>query len=210
MLGAVPFLLLWLLVQRSWAPLAALDGDVAADLNATVSRSPTLLAVLRAVTDLGGGGTVALVLVLATVLLLVRGQRWLAAFTTTTGLGLAVLSPLTKAVVDRARPVVASPVVEVPSSASFPSGHAMASLVTWTVVLLLVLPAVRRRLRPWLVGLTALVVVAVGATRLALGVHVVSDVLAGWALGTAWLATTVAAFRGWQHEGGVGRRSPQA
>jgi len=207
-LGAVPFLLLWLLVQRSWSPLSALDGDVAADLNASVSGSPTLVSALRAVTDLGSGGTAVLVLVLATVFLLVRGQRRLAAFTTTVGIGLAVLSPLTKAVVDRARPVVASPVVETPASASFPSGHAMASLVTWTVVLLLVLPAVRRRLRPWLVGATALVVVAVGFTRLALGVHFVSDVLAGWALGAAWLAVTAAAFRGWQHDRGVTTSEP--
>ena len=207
-LGAVPFLLLWLLVQRSWAPLPALDGDVAADLNAAVSRSPVLVTVLRAVTTLGDTATVVLVFVLATVFLLVRGQRRLAVFAATTGIGLAVLVPLTKAIADRARPVLDSPVVETPSGASFPSGHAMGSLVTATVVLLLVLPAVRRRRRPWLVAATALAVLAVGATRLALGVHFVSDVLAGWALGAAWLAVTTAAFRGWQHESGIATDEP--
>jgi undecaprenyl-diphosphatase len=40
----------------------------------------------------------------------------------------------------------------------------------------------------------------VGITRIALGVHFVSDVLAGWALGAAWLGATTAAFRAWQHE----------
>nr|WP_298991063.1 phosphatase PAP2 family protein [uncultured Pseudokineococcus sp.] len=208
LLGAVPFLLLWLLVQRSWSPLAALDGDVAADLNAAVSGSPAAVAALRAVTSLGDTGTVVLALVLATVFLLVRQQRRLAVFTATTGLGLTVLVPLTKAVVDRARPVVDSPVVQTPSNASFPSGHAMGSLVTATVLLVLVLPAARRRLRPWLVAATALVVVAVGASRLALGVHYVSDVLAGWALGASWVALTAAAFRGWQHDRGVAAQEP--
>jgi undecaprenyl-diphosphatase len=200
--GVVPFLLLWLLVRRAWSPLAALDGDVAAALNDRVSRSPVLVSALTALTDLGGTGVAVLVLTLGTVFLVVRGHRRLAAFVATTGAGLAVLGPVTKAVVDRARPVVASPVVETPSNASFPSGHAMTALVTWGVLLLVVLPGVRRRARPWLVTVTVLLVAAVGVTRLALGVHFVSDVLAGWALGAGWLAATTAAFRGWQHDRG--------
>jgi membrane-associated phospholipid phosphatase len=203
LLGGVPFLLLWLLVQRSWGPLSALDGEVAAGLNSAISGSSLLVAVLRGVTDLGGTGTAVLVLTLTTVFLLIRAQRRLAAFTAVTGIGLAVLGPVTKAVVDRARPVVAWPVVETPSNASFPSGHAMTALVTFGVLLLLVLPAVRRRARPWLVAGTVLVVLAVGFTRLALGVHFVSDVLAGWTLGAGWLAITTAAFRGWQYERGI-------
>ncbi|SOC50055.1 undecaprenyl-diphosphatase [Blastococcus aggregatus] len=208
LLGAVPFLLLWLLVQRSWAPLSTVDGDVAADLNATVRDSPALVGVLRAVTSLGDTGTAVLLFVLATLFLIIRQQRRLAAFTATTGVGLAVLGPLTKAIVDRARPVVESPVVETPSNASFPSGHAMTALVTYGLLLMLALPAVRRSLRPWLVAGTALVVVAVGFTRLALGVHFVSDVLAGWALGAGWLAVTAASFRAWQHSRGVDPREP--
>ncbi|WNV73637.1 phosphatase PAP2 family protein [Geodermatophilus sp. DSM 44513] len=198
--GAVPFLLLWLLVQRSWSPLGSLDGEVAAGLNEEVSGSPLLVSVLQGVTDLGGTGAAVLVMVLATVFLLVRGQRRLAAFVATTGIGLAVLGPVAKAVVDRARPVVASPVVETPSNASFPSGHAMTAVVVYGALLLVALPSVRRRARPWLVAATALLVVLVGLTRLALGVHFVSDVLAGWALGAGWLAVTAAAFRGWQHD----------
>ena len=202
LVGAVPFLLLWLLVQRSWSPLVALDGEVAAELNEQVSGSPLRVSALRWVTDLGGVGFATLVLVLATVFLLVRGQRRLAAFVATTGIGLAVLGPVAKAVVDRARPVVESPVVQTPSNASFPSGHAMTAVVVYGALLLVALPSVRRRARPWLVAGTALLVVLVGLTRLALGVHFVSDVLAGWALGAGWLAVTAAAFRGWQHDRG--------
>jgi membrane-associated phospholipid phosphatase len=206
--GAVPFLLLWLLVQRSWAPLSALDGDVAAELNAWVTDAPLAVTVLRAVTDLAGTVAAVLIFTLTTLFLLVRRQRRLAAFAATTGLGLPLLGPLTKAMVDRARPVVDSPVVDTPSNASFPSGHALTGLVTFGVLLLLVLPGVRRRVRPWLIAGTVLLVLAIGFSRLALGVHFVSDVLAGWALGAAWLAATVAAFRVWQHRDGVNTDEP--
>jgi membrane-associated phospholipid phosphatase len=203
LVGVVPFLLLWLLVRLSWSPLASVDAEVAAGLNEWVSRSPVAVAVLSAVTDLGGTGVAVLVLTLTTVFLLIRRHRRLAAFVATTGVGLAVLGPVTKVVVDRTRPVVDFPVVETPSNASFPSGHAMTALVTWGALLLVALPSVRRRVRPWLVAAAAVLVVVVGLTRLALGVHFVSDVLAGWALGAGWLAATTAAFRVWQHERGV-------
>ena len=201
--GAAPFLVLWLLVEGEWAPLSLIDGDVAAHLNDAVADSPRTVAVLRAVTDLGGTSAAVLIFGLTTVFLLIRQQRRLAAFAATTGTGLAFLGPVTKALVDRARPVVDSPVVSTPSNASFPSGHAMTALVTFGALLVLLLPSVRRRARPWLVAGTAALVVAVGFTRLALGVHFVSDVLAGWALGAAWLAVTVGAFRVWQHRSGV-------
>ncbi|WP_299958729.1 phosphatase PAP2 family protein [uncultured Modestobacter sp.] len=200
LVGAVPFLALWLLVQQNWSPLASLDGDVAAELNEVVSRSPLLVSVLRGVTDLGGAGASVLVTTLATLFLLIRQHRRLAAFVAVSGIGLAVLVPLTKFIADRARPVVENPVVDTPSNASFPSGHAMTAVVTWGVLALVVLPLVRRRLRPWLVAGLALLVFVIGFTRLALGVHFVSDVLAGWALGVAWLAITTVAFRGWQHD----------
>ncbi|MDK3255774.1 phosphatase PAP2 family protein [Blastococcus capsensis] len=200
LIGAVPFLLLMLLVQEEWSPLASLDGEVAADLNAVVSDSPTLVSVLRAVTDLGGNFAAILVFTLTTLFLLVRGQRRLAAFSAATGIGLAILVPVTKALIGRARPLVESPVSELPSNASFPSGHAMVAVVTYGMLALLALPAVRSRARRWVLAGTLLIVLAVGFTRLALGVHFVTDVLAGWALGAGLLAVTTAAFRGWQHD----------
>ena len=207
-LGAAPFLLLWLLMQNAWAPLAVLDGDVAADLNAVVSQSPVAVGVLTALTTLGGTETAVLLFSLATLFLIVRRRRRLAVFVATTGIGLSVLVPVTKAIVDRARPVVASPVVDTPSNASFPSGHATTALVTFGMLLLLALPGVSRGARPWLIAGTAVVVVAVALTRLALGVHFVSDVLAGWALGAGWLAVTVAAFQIWQDDRGVDPDEP--
>jgi membrane-associated phospholipid phosphatase len=198
--GLVPFLVLLLLVQREWSPLASLDGEVASGLNAAVADSPAVVRVLQIVTDLGGHPAAILIFTLTTVFLLIRGQRRLAAFAAVTGLSLPVLVPVTKALVDRTRPVVADPVSELPSNASFPSGHATVSLVTFGTLALLTLPAVRRGLRRWVIAAALLVSLAVGFTRLALGVHFVTDVLAGYALGAGILAVTTAAFRGWQHD----------
>ena len=200
LIGAVPFLLLFLLVQAQWSPLAGLDGEVAAGLNDSVSGTPWVVGVLKVVTDLGSNAAAILVFTLTTVFLLIRGQRRLAGFTVVTGIGLAVLVPVTKALIDRARPVVENPVNELPSNASFPSGHSAVALATYGVLALLALPAVRRGLRPWVVAAALLVALAVGFTRLALGVHFVTDVLAGFALAAGLLAVTTAAFRGWQHD----------
>jgi hypothetical protein len=124
LVGAVPFLLLWLLVQQQWSPLASLDVEVAADLNAWVSGSSMAVSALRFVTDLGRTGTAIFVLTLTTLFLLIRRRRRLAAYVATTGMGLAVLGPVTKAIVDRARPVVESPVVQTRSARGQPGRRA--------------------------------------------------------------------------------------
>jgi membrane-associated phospholipid phosphatase len=201
--GAVPFLTLMLLVRRQWAPLQELDDDVAHTLNEQASASTVLVDALQVVTELGGNLFAVYAFVLATLWFLIRRQPRLAAFVATTGIGLAVLVPVTKAVIGRPRPQVPIPVVEIPSNASFPSGHAMVSLVTVGMLTLILLPAVPRRLRPLLVTVAAALTLAVGATRLALGVHFVSDVLAGYALGASWLAVITVAFRAWQRDCGV-------
>ena len=194
-LGAIPFLALLALVELRWAPLGDLDQAVADGLNAWLAANPGWLRPITIASELGGGATASYVLTLAVVWLLVRRQPRLAAYVGVAGLGLAVLVPFTKAVIGRARPEVLVPLVELPTNASFPSGHAMTSLVTWGALAIVAWPMVRRR---WLlVGAVVLVVVLVGFTRLALGVHFVSDVLAGWAIGAAWLAAATAAFLRW-------------
>ncbi len=196
--GAVPFLALLLLVQARWAPLSLLDREASQGLNSIVSTSPVTVEVLSVLTDLGGTGTAVFVHLVLAAFLWIRGQRRLTCYVAASGVGLAVIVPVAKALVDRARPVVQSPVVDLPSNASFPSGHAMTSLVTWGVLACVLVPGVGRRARPWVFLVAAVVVLVVGLTRLALGVHFVTDVLAGWALGLAWLAACTAGFRAWQ------------
>jgi len=204
--GAVPFGLLLLLVQRDWSLLRAADDGVADGLNRLVAPHPAVVDGLEALTELGGELGATYVLSLTAAFLWIRGRRRLTAYVLTSGLGLLVLVPLTKLLVGRERPRVPVPVTHLPVTDSFPSGHAMTAVVTWVVVALVVAPSVRGRLRPWLLPLAVLMAIAIGVTRLALGVHYLSDVLAGWALGAGWLAVTTALFRAWQAE--QGRTSP--
>lgn len=195
--GGLAFVVLLVLVLSRWEPLRTLDREVSLWLNQAVSGSGAAAAVLRVVTDLGDPLTTITVLSVLTAVLLVRRLPRTAAWVAVTGLGLAVLDPVVKGLVGRPRPVLPVVVATAPGE-SFPSGHALASFVTFTVLLLVALPSVPRRARPWAVGATAVVIAAVGFTRVALGVHYVSDVLAGWALGAVWVSVTALALRAWQ------------
>ncbi|GFG87594.1 MAG: phosphatase PAP2 family protein [Mycolicibacter algericus] len=106
-----------------------------------------------------------------------------------------LLTAAAKASVDRPRPVTA---LATASSSSFPSGHALGVTVAVGALLVLVLPVLRGSARVAAVGGGALVVAAVGIARVALGVHHPSDVLAGWALGWAYLTAWVLLLKPWQ------------
>jgi membrane-associated phospholipid phosphatase len=89
-----------------------------------------------------------------------------------------------KYLADRPRPSTA--LVHAPSS-SFPSGHAVGVLVSVGALLIVGLPLLRAAWRRRLVVLGVLLVAAIGAGRVILNVHHPSDIIAGWALGFAWL-----------------------
>jgi undecaprenyl-diphosphatase len=195
------FGLLLLLVRGRWAPLQDLDGGVAARLNDAVAPHPVAVDVLQQVSALGGRPVMLWLVVVAVLLLAIRRRTRLAMYLVVTGLGALLLDPSLKVLVGRLRPVVDVPVASAPGN-GFPSGHSLGSMVVYGALLLVFLPAVRARWRPLAAALVAVVVLAVGFTRVALGVHFVSDVLAGWLLGAAWLGVTAYAFRLWRRETG--------
>jgi undecaprenyl-diphosphatase len=103
--------------------------------------------------------------------------------------------------------VVVNPVAH-ENGASFPSGHAQAAVVGYAVLLLVFLPVLHGALRRVAVAVALLMVLGIGLSRVALGVHYVSDVLAGYVLGAAWVAAMIASFNVWRREDGLSRTRP--
>jgi membrane protein DedA with SNARE-associated domain len=122
---------------------------------------------------------------------------WLAAFA-----GGGVLDALLKVVIRRPRPPYAAAFLQ-HYSWSFPSGHAMASLIGYGMLgyLLVVLRIHRRSLQISVLLSAAVLILAVGISRLYLGVHYFSDVVGGYAAGLLWLTACISGLevaRGWR------------
>jgi undecaprenyl-diphosphatase len=154
------------------------------------------------------GGTAVLVLTtLAALGFLLLSRRWGAAiFLTLSMAGGTMLSNALKSIFDRPRPDLVPHAVEV-SSASFPSGHAMLSAVAYLTLGALVAEVLpQRRFRVYLLSWAVLMTLLVGTTRVYLGVHWPTDVLAGWCIGAAW-ALLCASVAYWMQRRGLLRGS---
>lgn len=149
-------------------------------------RAPWLVDVVDVITDSGGTLAVWLIATVLTLTSLVCGRRVDALLVAGSMLtGLAVMTGL-KHVFLRARPPVPERLIEI-DSFSFPSGHAMmtAILATATAALIVRL-SLPRLVRVVALGLLVLYTVAVGFSRVYLGAHWMTDVLAGWVFGVVW------------------------
>ena len=188
------FVVVLTLVAAEWRPLHTADQAVVDAVNSLISSSGVLVTAAKTLSYLGSPLGVGIVVVVPVIWLLIRRLPRLASFVAVTGAGAAVLGTGVKALVDRARPVVEVPLSS-PSGDSFPSGHAVAVTIGWGALLLVFLPVVPRRGRRAAIACVVGVIVIVGLTRVALGAHYPSDVIAGWLLGALWLAVTALAFR---------------
>jgi undecaprenyl-diphosphatase len=202
------FLALALLAHPGSA-LSAMDARVT---NAFVAaRTALLTRVFWNFTLLGETQLMAAYSTAAVLLLLAWGRRHAAAVLATGLLAAQGTSSLAKSVIGRDRPSSVLAVISRPSSHSMPSGHALMTIVTAGLLVYLLreeiglTPSLRAAGR-WperrAAGLAVLVVAAavvvmVGLSRVYLGVHWLSDVLAGWCLGGAWLALVVFADQRW-------------
>jgi undecaprenyl-diphosphatase len=198
-LVAVPFSILLLLVTAKSDPMLQLDHDTARSLHTFAVAHPAFTSAMKAISRIGSPTGWWVVLTPVFGWLVYRRLPRLAVFLAVTALGSSLLNRLTKAAVDRARPHLPDPVAAAHGT-SFPSGHAQAATVGCGILVLIFLPVVGRAWRVWLYAGAALIVALIGFSRIALGVHYVSDVLGGIVLGAAWLLVMTAAFSAWRRE----------
>jgi membrane-associated phospholipid phosphatase len=171
--------------------IVGIDGWVAAGLHA--HANPAATTGFRFVTELGSTTALVSVTAAAAAYLARLDRRHDAALLIVALVGAEALTWSLKALFRRERPTFDDPVATA-SSFSYPSGHAVVSLAVYGALAYVLLAGRHsRRGRAAVAGCAALVIAAVGFSRLYLGVHYVSDVLAGYAVGLAWLLLVTAA-----------------
>ena len=149
---------------------------------------PWVEEMFRDFTALGGIGVLGLLTLASVGYLWLMGLRRMALFVLLSILGGLLLSLALKSGFDRPRPDLVSHGSMVYTS-SFPSGHSMLSAVVYlTGGALLAMVHSAHRVRMYLIGCSVLASLLVGISRVYLGVHWPSDVLAGWVAGAAWAA----------------------
>lgn len=152
------------------------------------AATPTGIELMRAYTFLGGGIALAVIGVVVALYFVTGRNRVLAIGWVVAVLGGNLLNHALKGVFERPRPSFAEPIA-VSAGWSFPSGHSMGTFVTIGMLAYLVFIGLRSSSLRILVVAAAMVwIVLMGFSRMYLGAHYLSDVLAGFAAGTVWLA----------------------
>ena len=171
-------------------------------------RTGWLTAVTREVTWTGSTAVLMPVLLTVAVVLIVRRHDWRSSALLSLALGGAIaLYDLVKTSVGPVRPP-SSVWIGHFTGASFPSGHATQSIAFFGMLVIVVSAGRSARSRGLLWTGASLVVLVVGASRIYLGGHWMSDVLGGWSLGVAWLSVLLAIHLWTSAQGRGGRRRP--
>jgi undecaprenyl-diphosphatase len=140
----------------------------------------------RDITAMGSFAVLGILLFVVTSFLFLTGKRDAAWVMLVAVVGGVALNSLLKLGFDRPRPDLVAPTARI-FTPSFPSGHAALSAITYlTVAALLSRTTESRRLRLYVMGLAIALTFMIGVSRIYLGVHYPTDVLAGWCIGAAW------------------------
>jgi undecaprenyl-diphosphatase len=190
--AVVVALLGWAVVTGA-GPLLHVDRAVSEALYAGDDRSRLVGILLQVATAPGLTAFRAVVLLPVLAWLVLRRAWWTAAWVFVAAAGIGPLTTLLKDVVDRPRPQFVEGGARY-ASLSFPSGHSSGIVALVTIALVLAWPLLAPPARRTWLALGTLLVLLVGLTRMWLGVHFVSDVLGGWALGLGWTLLVALVF----------------
>ena len=142
----------------------------------------------RDITGLGGYAILSIITLATWAYLLMTRRHGAALLVIVAIVGGMLISTGLKMGFERPRPDLVPHATRI-YTASFPSGHAMMSAITYlTLGALLARVEKSRRASAFIMGLAIIMTVLVGVSRVYLGVHWPSDVVAGWAVGAAWAA----------------------
>jgi undecaprenyl-diphosphatase len=211
--GALPLLVVTLVVGIviaavfAWLASAVYDAVREADDVAVLDRpvldwaltlrSPGVDTAVTWWTDIAGTVGMPIVAVLFLIGFTVQRRAWTPlVLLVAASAGSLAMTVAGKDLIGRARPPLADAVPPYEHSPSFPSGHTLnATVVVGTIVYLLLLRQSRTVTRVWTIVVGTLFVLSIGASRVFLGHHWLTDVLAAFALGAGWLALVVTAHR---------------
>ncbi|MFJ6534546.1 MULTISPECIES: phosphatase PAP2 family protein [Microbacterium] len=160
-------------------------------------RNPTTDAVITAITDVAGTIGMPIIAVSAMLILGIRRRSWTPVILiTVAAAGSLLMTVAGKELIGRERPPLVDAVPPYEYSPSFPSGHTLNAVVVVGIIVYLILLRQHSR-RTRILTITGGVVFAlvIGLSRVYLGHHWFTDVLAGWLLGAAWLALVITAHR---------------
>lgn len=165
-----------------------IDDWVLASVNQTANN--TITQFMRFITFYGNHSfLVPANLLMIVVLLYYKQKKWATANTIAALAGVGLMSMLKKIL---ARPRPSHPLVEGISNFSFPSGHAMMSLMFYGMLILLCLQFLNNKAyKTVAIFLLVTIILLIGFSRLWLRVHFITDVLAGYAIGLCWLSISM-------------------
>jgi undecaprenyl-diphosphatase len=177
--------------MRQWiATFDSMAGDPVRAL-----RTPTLTSFFYLCTLLANTGTVVFITTVTIIALAWRRRFADALLVFVVVAGGQLLGTLAKNLVVRQRPPASAALISLPGTYAFPSGHALAAVLLYGVLAFLTVRALHSSgARIAVAGCAIALIALVGVSRVYLGVHWPSDVVAAWLLGSAWLAVCCAVY----------------
>jgi undecaprenyl-diphosphatase len=171
--------------------LAKFDEEIGLYLRGEREQFPAWKTVFLGITQAGSVTTMTVIALLVGLVLLLGRHPHLAMVWLFSLAGSGLLDEGLKLVFNRDRPWFRDPTIH-ETTKSFPSGHSMGSIVGYGLLAYLMMRVLPRTWQRWTAAIGfGLLVLAIGFSRMFLGAHYFSDVLAGYAVGGAWLAACI-------------------